>query len=125
MLSFEGNSGPYLQYTYVRLASILRKAGKIGSFDSSALDSDADVELILKLVIFPEVIRSVVENYFPHYLANYIYDLARAVNSYYEREPVLKAEGDLRDARLHLVSAVAETLKTGLGLLGIETVEKM
>jgi len=125
MLSLEGDSGPYLQYTYTRLASILEKGGKAGKLDESLLDSEAGLNLILKLAEFPETIRVVTENYFPHYLANYLYDLAREVNSYYEKEPVLKAEGDLRDARLHLVKAVAETLKTGLGLLGIGVVERM
>ena len=88
-------------------------------------EKEADLNLILKLAEFPGVIRSVTESYFPHYLANYLHDLAREVNSFYENEPVLRAEGDLRDARLHLVSAVAETLKAGLNLLGIETVKKM
>jgi len=125
MLSFEGNSGPYLQYTYTRLKSILSKAGKFGGFKEDVLKSEADLDLVFKLVMFPEIIRMVTENYFPHYLANYIYDLARTVNSYYEKEPVLKADGDLRDARLHLVQSAAETLRTGLNLLGIETVERM
>jgi len=79
----------------------------------------------LKLAEFPDVIRTVTENYFPHYLAGYLYDLSREVNSFYESEPVLKAEGDLRDARLHLIKVAAETLKTGLGLLGIGVVERM
>ena len=125
MLSLEGNSGPYLQYSYTRLASILQRANRIGKLNESALSSEADLGLVLKLAQFPEVIRTVTENYFPHYLANYLYELAREANGYYEKEPVLKAEGDLRDARLHLVKAVAETLKAGLGLLGIETVERM
>jgi len=125
MLSLEGNSGPYLQYTYTRLASILGKAGRIGKLKESELQSEPDINLILKLAMFPETIHTVTENYFPHYLANYLYNLAREANAYYEKEPVLKAEGDLRDARLHLVKAVAETLKTGLGLLGIGTVERM
>jgi len=125
MLSLEGNSAPYLQYTYARLKSILRKAGNVGNFDSSALGSESDQGIMLKLVMFPEVIHAVTENYFPHHLANYLYDLARAVNSYYEKEPVLKAEPTLRDARLHLVTAAADVLRVGLGLLGIEVVEKM
>ena len=102
-----------------------RGKGKIGKLQASVLQSESDINLILKLAIFPEIIRTVTENYFPHYLANYLYDLAREVNGYYEKEPVLKAEGDLRDARLHLVKAVAETLKTGLNLLGIKTIERM
>lgn len=125
MLSLHGNSGPYLQYTYARLKSILRKADKVGDFDPTPLVDEASLDIMLKLAMYPEVIRAVTENYFPHYLANYLYDLARAVNSYYEKEPVLKAEPALRDARLHLVTAAADVLRTGLGLLGIEVVEKM
>jgi len=98
---------------------------RIGKLKESELQSEPDINLILKLAMFPETIHTVTENYFPHYLANYLYNLAREANAYYEKEPVLKAEGDLRDARLHLVKAVAETLKTGLGLLGIGTVERM
>jgi arginyl-tRNA synthetase len=103
----------------------LDKAGSVGRLKAEELSSEADLKLVLKLAEFPEAIRTVTENYFPHYLANYLYELSREVNSFYESEPVLKAEGDLRDARLHLISAVAGTLKTGLGLLGIEVVVKM
>jgi len=125
MLSFDGNSGPYLQYTYVRLKSIIRKAEKIEELDHNALTSDEDKEIILKLAMFPEAISAVTENYFPHYLANYLYDLAREVNGYYASVPVLKAEDNLRDARLYLIQACADVFKTGLGLLGIGVVEKM
>jgi len=125
MLSFEGNSGPYLQYTYARLRSILRKADKVGDFDPAPLVDEASLDIMLKLAMYPEAIRAVTENYFPHYLANYLYDLARAMNSYYEKEPVLKAEPALRDARIHLVQAVSDVLRTGLSLLGIGVVEKM
>ncbi len=134
MLSFEGNSGPYIQYTYVRLRSILRKAGlsagaskksRIPKLNKEALEKPSDEALVLKLVAFPGVIEEVVENQFPNYLANYLHDLAREANSYYEREPVLKAEGDERVLRLHLVAQTAIVIKTGLGLLGIEVVEQM
>ena len=129
MLSFEGNSGPYLQYTYARLKSILRKASKVeggaGDFDPTPLVDEASLDIILKLIMYPEVIQAVTENYFPHYLSSYLYDLARAMNSYYENEPILKAEPALRDARLHLITAVSDVLRTGLGLLGIGVVERM
>ncbi|MDP3991289.1 MAG: arginine--tRNA ligase [Candidatus Colwellbacteria bacterium] len=125
MLSLQGNSAPYLQYTYARLKSILRKAENIPVFEAGAIEKEADLRLILKLAFFPEVIEEVSKNYLPHQLANYLYDLARAINDYYEKEPILKAEPGLRTARLHLVKAAAEVLKTGLGLLGIKTVERM
>ena len=125
MLSLEGNSGPYLQYTYARLKSILRKADNVSDFEVGALVSEADHELMLKLLMFPETIESVIETYFPHYLANYLYSLAREVNSYYEKEPVLKAEPAVRNARLHLVQLAADVMRTGLSLLGIGVVERM
>lgn len=125
MLSLEGNSGPYLQYTYARLKSILCKAGKVPKFKKEALQNDADIELVLKLASFPDVVSNVSQHLFPHYLANYLHELARTVNSYYEKEPVLKAEEGLRALRLNLVSQAAETMKTGLALLGIQVVERM
>ena len=125
MLSLQGNSAPYLQYTYARLKSILRKAGNIPSLETGAIEKEADLRLILRLAFFPEVIKAVSENYLPHQLATYLYELARAINDYYEKEPILKAETDLRAARLKLVRAASETLETGLGLLGIRVPERM
>ncbi|HEY4498045.1 MAG TPA: DALR anticodon-binding domain-containing protein, partial [Candidatus Paceibacterota bacterium] len=129
MLSLEGNSAPYLQYTYARFRSILRKAPKSlilkRGFDPAALNKEADLGLVLKLAYFPEIIKSVTVNYYPHYLANYLYELTRLMNSFYEKEPVLKSEPALREARLALVKKTAETLKVGLDLLGIKTIEKI
>ncbi len=135
MLSLQGNSAPYLQYTYARLRSILRKAdlpaealakeGELPKLKVEAIEKEADLRLILKLVLFPEVIKEVSESYLPHQLANYLYDLARAINDYYEKEPILKVEESLRGARLHLIKTASETLKTGLGLLGIGVPERM
>ncbi|MBI2013115.1 MAG: arginine--tRNA ligase [Candidatus Colwellbacteria bacterium] len=125
MLSLQGNSAPYLQYTYARLKSILRKAENIPAFEAEAIEKEADLRLILKLAFFPEVIEEVSKNYLPHQLANYLYDLARTINDYYEKEPILKAEESLRGARLNLVNSAAETMKTGLGLLGIKVPERM
>ena len=66
-----------------------------------------------------------IQDYFPHNLADYLYELARAANNFYHAEPVLKAEAGLRSVRLALVQAIAETLNTGLSLLGIKTLERM
>lgn len=125
MLSLQGNSAPYLQYTYARLKSILRKIDEMPKLDTGAIEKESDLRLVLKLAYFPEVIKAVSENYLPHQVANYLYDLARAINDYYEKEPILKAEEPLRGARLHLIQSAATTLKTGLALLGIKTVERM
>lgn len=127
MLNFEGNSGPYLQYTYARLKSILKKANfkKYDSKYSKYLSEKIELDLILKLEEFSSVIEKITANHFPHYLTDYLFELAKTANSFYQLLPVLKAEKGFKEARLALVKAVAGTLKTGLNLLGIEAPEKM
>jgi len=127
MLSITGNSAPYLQYTYVRLKSILSKAKtkRRVAFKVKHLSNDADLALIMKLAQFPEVIERAAETFLPSHLANYLYELAKEVNHYYETNPVLKSGIEIRSARLTLIKAVAETLKSGLNLLGIQTLERM
>ena len=89
------------------------------------MNNEQDFSLVLKLSEFPEVVKRVSENYYPHYLAGYLYDLSREINAYYQSEPVLYSEPSLRGVRLNLIQSASNTLKTGLGLLGIKTVEKM
>ena len=125
MLSLEGNSAPYLQYTYARLKSILRKAKSVPKLNKIILENERDVFLVLKLSEFPEVLERVKETYMPSQLASYLYELAKEVNSYYHSEPVLYSESELRAVRLNIVKAASDVLKSGLGLLGIGTVEKM
>jgi len=124
MMSLEGNSAPYLMYTYARLRSIMRK-GKLKAFAPGTLRKTADLELVLKLSQFREVIARVLGDYFPHELADYLYGLAKKVNYFYQTEPVLKSEPELKAMRLCLVDQVAKTLKTGLALLGIKVLERM
>jgi len=125
MLNFEGNSGPYLQYTYARLKSILRKAENISTCDVDNLKDETELQVIMRLQEFPEVIESITKQYFPHYLTDYLYTLAKDTNAMYQKMPVLKAEENERNARLALIAAAAQTLKTGLELLGIKTLEQM
>jgi len=124
MLNFEGNSAPYLLYSYARMKSILRKGSTVKA-KKIMLVSEHDRNLFLKLLQFPTVLCRVEETYFPNLLADYIYELARATNAFYEQEEVLKSEPVARNSRLALVQAVSKTLKTGLGLLGIKALEKM
>jgi arginyl-tRNA synthetase len=124
MLNFEGNSAPYLLYAYARMRSILNKASH-NKADSNFLSSKEDLALILKLSRFPQVIQRAADGGFPHYIAGYLYELAKTVNRFYENEPVLKAGKGVREARLGLVDAAAKVMKNGLGLLGIEVSEKM
>ncbi len=133
MLNLEGNSAPYLMYTYARFASILREAREERGERKEereqgieeSLKTESEITLVLKLIQFPDVIQRITEDYFPHHLTDYLFELAKEANSFYHREPVLKAEADVRTARLQLVSRTAAVLKTGLNLLGIEALEKM
>ncbi len=127
MLSLEGNSAPYLQYTHARICSILKKS-KIGlnnKFDSSLLKDKREIALLRKLYIFPEIITKAAEEYMPNYIATYLFELAQNFNLFYNEIRVLQAEKNVSLARLHLAGAVSLVLKNGLALLGIEAPEKM
>ena len=125
MLNLEGNSAPYLMYTHARLKSILRKAKAPRSFGAEKLTTPQELGLIRKLLGFPDVIHIVTQNYFPHYLTDYLFGLAQMTNAYYHGESILKSEPEVRDARLAFIVAIAQTMETGLGLLGISAPEKM
>ena len=130
MLSLEGNTAPYMQYAYARVRSIFRKAGNIGtSTDTSPpsirLDEPAERGLALRLLQFPETIETVVAECLPNNLCAYLYDLARTFTTFYESCPVLKAEPAVRQSRLALSDLTARTIRKGLELLGIETIEQM
>ncbi len=127
MLNFEGNSAPYLLYAYARLKSILRKA-RFKKYDSKFtkhLTQEIELKLIRDLDEFPDIIKRAVEIYYSHNIAEYLFSLAAVANSFYHELPVLKAKKGEREARLALIGAISQTLKTGLNLLGIEVLEKM
>ncbi len=128
-VSFEGDSGPYLQYTYARIQSIFRKAGvKKLSFQGnlvSHLTEPTEHQLVLELAKFPEVLQKAAEKYDPSLAAKYLFDLAQLFNDYYHAVPILKAEEDIKLARLALIASVAQVLKNGLNILGIDTVDRM
>ena len=128
MLSFEGNTAPYLQYAYTRIRGILRKAGVDPATLSATVTVDAPQEkaLALHLLRFGEVLEQVARDAYPHQLCTYLYELASLYMAFYEACPVLKADDDaLRASRLRLCDGVARTLATGLDLLGIEVMERM
>lgn len=124
MLSFEGNSAPYLLYTYVRLKSILKKS-KITAFDENFLNEDAELGIIRQLIAFPLTVEKALNEHYPNILTNYLFKLAGLINNFYEKHPVLKAEKEVKSARLALIKSASVVLKNGLNLLGIETLEKM
>ncbi len=125
MLSFEGNTAPYLQYAYARIQSIFRKAGKIDSSVPIHLNEPAEQQLGVKLLQLIEAIELVVKDGTPNILCNYLFELAGNFMSFYEACPILKAENDIKNSRLKLAKLTAKTLDTGLGLLGIDTLDKM
>ncbi len=126
MLSFEGNTAPYLLYAYARIRSIFRRAN-IASDESFKIKLEADEEkkLALKLLQFTEVVDNLVLECYPNQLCLYLYELAGDFMSFYEACPILKAEESVKRSRLGLCELSALTLKQGLALLGIETLERM
>ena len=128
MLSFDGNTAVYLLYAYVRVRGIFRKAeqtSRVGPGDVLVTEGE-ERTLALALLRFESVVRSVAESLEPHRLCNYLFDLAQAYTAFFEACPVLRAPSPaLRQSRLALCELTARTLQTGLGLLGITTVEQM
>jgi len=128
VLNLESNSGPFLQYSYARAVSILRKAEfKLPQdADFSTLIEDIEKEIILRLSLFPDAIESAVRQMRPDIIVEYANKLAIAFNSFYQRFPVLRAKTtELRNARLLLVEAFRITLRNALSLLGIPILERM
>lgn len=126
MLSFQGNTAPYLQNAYVRIRSIFRKLEEPFTLPASLAFTDAaEATLAKKLLQFGEVVPLTLEDFRPNLLANYLYELANTFHAFYEACPVLKNEGEVRSTRLALCELTARILRQGLGLLGIQTPEKM
>jgi len=129
MLSFEGNTAPYLQYAYARIQSIFRKAGSNASelTGDIILDSEQERALALKLLQMSEVIEQVAREALPHVLCTYLFEVASLFMKFYEACPILKdgVSIETRNSRLGLAAITAQTLKQGLDLLGIKTMEKM
>lgn len=124
-VALQGKTGPYLLYTYARLRSIARKARAKKIKTKDAYDYRDEKKLILALLHFEETVDSAARTFNPSLLAQYLWDLAKKTNDYYHTTPVLKSPEPTRTARLLLIARIADTLKTGLLLLGIKTVEKM
>ena len=146
MLSFDGNTAPYLQYAHARICSIFRRAGEQSGSASAAsgpgaasaaalrvsvrdvtplVAHQAERALALALLQFDTVVHDSLDRFSPHRLCTYLYDLASRYTAFYEHCPVLKADGDLRQSRLALCDLTARVLERGLGMLGIGAPEQM
>jgi arginyl-tRNA synthetase len=138
MLSFQGNTAPYLQNAHVRIRGIFRKRDSTldesgaaiapttsGEESAVILEAPAELALAKKLFQFGEVLPQVLDDNRPNLLANYLYDLASIFHGFFESCPVLKSEGATRSSRLALCKATADVLHQGLDLLGIEAPERM
>ncbi len=128
MLSFEGNTAPYLLYAYTRVTSVFNKTDIDATAISApfVLEDERELALANLLVRFNETVYSVADKAMPHFLCGYLFDLAGAFSTFYEACPILaEARDEVRLSRLKLAALTAKTLKTGLSLLGIDTLEKM
>ncbi len=128
MLAFEGNTAPYMQYAYTRVASIFKRAN-VGEADLTlplVLEEDREKALATRLLQFEETITNVARDGTPHVMCAYLYEVAGLFSGFYEHCPILTAETEIqRQSRLKLALLTQKTLKTGLDTLGIQTVERM
>jgi arginyl-tRNA synthetase len=123
-LKLDGESGPYIQYAYARINSMLNKFGAPKSSEMK-IEVQQEKDLVAQLMIFHHVVQQATEQYKPSVLTAYLYDLSRSYNGFYAECPVGSSEEPTRSSRLMLSKATALTLKKGLSLLGIEAPERM
>ncbi len=126
-VDFQGNTGPFVQYTFARIQSILRKANFDYSKTISGIDlHEKEKELIKQLELYPEVIQQAAKNYSPAVIANYTYDLVKEFNSFYQNVSILGEENeDKKIFRVQLAKKVADTIASAFRLLGIDVPERM
>ena len=127
-IDFNGNTGPFIQYTYARIQSVLGKADFIDTSEALVITeiNASEKELVMILSNFKEVIEKAAETLSPALVANYVYELVKSYNSFYQNNPILNQENEsIKQFRLQLSSLTAQTIKKGLALLGIGTVNRM
>ena len=125
-IDFQGNTGPFIQYTYARIQSILRKAGELPMLPTSGDLHPKERELIKQLSLFTSVVQQAADTYSPALIANYVYELVKEFNSFYQNVSILGEEDPVkRSLRIHLSRKVGEVIATGFDLLGIEVPERM
>ena len=128
MLNFNGETGPYMQYIYVRTKSVLEKAEYVPEFkdiDFTKLEDEASMKVINQIYLFGDCIKQAAEKYEPYIIARYLIELAQNFSSFYNENKIIVEEKEIQDARLYLTYATGLILKSGAKLLGIEMPEKM
>jgi arginyl-tRNA synthetase len=127
-VDFQGNTGPFIQYTYARIQSILRKAGTDWTTevtDTKVLHSK-EKELLKALEEYPDIVVAAAEQYSPALVANYVYELVKEFNSFYQQVTILgETDEQVKIFRIQLANKVGEVIKSSLGLLGIEAPQRM
>lgn len=124
MITFEGNTAPYMQYSYARINSILKRFAKPTN-GNVEITNEYERSLVLKLQEFADVVVKVTQTLQPHLISTYLYELSSLFNSFYENVKVAVDEEQVRDSRINLISYTANVIKTGLDLLGIKVVDRM
>ena len=126
-IDFNGNTGPFIQYTHARICSIVRKAGECGTWKTEGMKlNDKERGVVKALHLLPENIAAAAAAYSPAMVANYAYELAKAFNSFYQDTPILREEDTrIRAFRVNLCAMVANALKNTMNILGIEVPERM
>ncbi len=130
-IDFNGNTGPFIQYTHARIRSVLRKADEAAVDYTGAIDLNVglvqdEIDIIKQLVDYPSVVRAAGESFSPSLIAAYVYDLAKLYNGYYHDHQIMREENEaVRRMRLQLCCQVARIIKSGMGLLGIDVPERM
>ena len=127
MVALQGDTAPYLQYSYVRVQAIFRKLDALPEFEKLQVNITEEAEIHLSRMIsrYGEILPAVMDGYKPNTLATYLLELARSFHSFFEACPVLKSEGAVQETRLALCEATSRVLKHGLSLLGIHAPERM
>ena len=127
-VDFQGNTGPFIQYTYARIQSILRKAGNTTESSYEGLElHEKEKELLKQLQLFPEIMQQAAANYNPALIANYTYELVKAFNSFYQNVSIVMGVDDpkVKSFRISLSRSVGQVIKTAFSVLGIQVPERM
>ena len=127
-VDFQGNTGPFIQYTHARIKSLLRKGDELNLEKDGSYTDIAETErnIIKWLALYPQMVHQAAEEQSPAVIANYVYDLVKYYNAFYQQQPVLIDENEAAIAfRLQLSTSAAHVIKSGMKLLGIEVPEQM